>query len=256
MPFLEQSALANSFNFQGASSPDTLTYSNVANTTTSTMRVSVFQCPSDQSKPISLNVTSANYACNYGNTGTGYFQLDGSTTPPDYNGVVFGGAPFAWIAVGGAGSLSRPSATCSSIASIVDGTSNTLLVSEVIQGQDQGTKLDLRGFVQYGSSSGFATYLAPNSPQPDMLNQAIYCVYPGMNNPPCKFRTQGPPAYPGDTTPAVNADTYAARSRHSGGVNSVFADGSVHFTKNTINLSTWRALSTTRGSEVISADSL
>ncbi len=85
-----------------------------------------------------------------------------------------------------------------------------MLLGEVIQGQDQGSKLDLRGFIQYSSSSGFATYLAPNSPQPDLLNQSIYCVYPGSNNPPGKFRTQGPPAYPGDTTQGINADTYAA----------------------------------------------
>ncbi|WP_406694086.1 DUF1559 domain-containing protein [Singulisphaera sp. Ch08] len=196
LPFLEQTALANAFNFQGSTlGGNTLTYSDAANTTVSLMRVSTFQCPSDQSKAQTSNVTSANYACNYGNTGTGYFQLDGSTTPPDYNGVVFAGAPFAWIAVGGPGNLSRPSATCSSIASITDGSSNTMLLSEVIQGQDGGSKLDLRGFIQYGSSSGFATYLTPNSNQPDMLNQANYCVYPFSNNPPCKFRSQGPPAY-------------------------------------------------------------
>jgi len=53
-----------------------------------------------------------------------------------------------------------------------------------------------------------------------------------------------------------NIDQYASRSRHPGGVNAVNADGSVHFYKNTINLSVWMALSTTRGNEVISAESL
>ena len=89
-----------------------------------------------------------------------------------------------------------------------------------------------------------------------MLNSGIYCAYPYSNNPPCKFRATAPPAYPGDTTPAINADTYASRSRHPGGVNSLFADGSVHFIKNSINLMSWQALGTTRGGEVISSDSL
>jgi prepilin-type processing-associated H-X9-DG protein len=88
-----------------------------------------------------------------------------------------------------------------------------------------------------------------------MLNSASYCAYPYANNPPCKFRMTSPPAYPGDTTAAFNADTYAARSRHPGGVNAAFVDGSVHFVKNTVDINTWRALSTTKGGEVISADS-
>ena len=52
--------------------------------------------------------------------------------------------------------------------------------------------------------------------------------------------------------------TYAAftsRSYHSGGVNALFADGSVHFIKNSVNPYTWRALGTIAGGEVISGDS-
>jgi prepilin-type processing-associated H-X9-DG protein len=46
----------------------------------------------------------------------------------------------------------------------------------------------------------------------------------------------------------------AARSYHSGGVNAVMVDGSVHFFKNTINLTTWKAVGTISGGEVLSAD--
>ena len=45
-----------------------------------------------------------------------------------------------------------------------------------------------------------------------------------------------------------------ASSRHSGGVNALFADGSVRFAKNSINPVTWRALGTIAGGEVVSAD--
>jgi len=44
-------------------------------------------------------------------------------------------------------------------------------------------------------------------------------------------------------------------SRHPGGVNFLFADGSVHFVKSQINPLVYRALATCAGGEVISADS-
>jgi prepilin-type processing-associated H-X9-DG protein len=45
-----------------------------------------------------------------------------------------------------------------------------------------------------------------------------------------------------------------ARSYHPGGVNALFADGSVKFIKSTIDGNTWRALGTINGGEVLSAD--
>jgi prepilin-type N-terminal cleavage/methylation domain-containing protein/prepilin-type processing-associated H-X9-DG protein len=48
---------------------------------------------------------------------------------------------------------------------------------------------------------------------------------------------------------------YSSRSRHPGGVNTLLADGSVHFIKNSVSQITWWALGTKAGGEVISADS-
>ena len=45
-----------------------------------------------------------------------------------------------------------------------------------------------------------------------------------------------------------------ARSKHPGGVNAGMADGSVRFIKNSVNVFTFRSLSTTKGNEVISSD--
>jgi prepilin-type processing-associated H-X9-DG protein len=44
-------------------------------------------------------------------------------------------------------------------------------------------------------------------------------------------------------------------SRHPGGVNLLLGDGSVRFTKDTINLGVWRGLGTKAGGEIVSADS-
>jgi prepilin-type processing-associated H-X9-DG protein len=46
-----------------------------------------------------------------------------------------------------------------------------------------------------------------------------------------------------------------ARSYHPGGVNALFADGSAHFAKTTIDCAIWRALGTVVGGEIISSDS-
>jgi prepilin-type processing-associated H-X9-DG protein len=267
LPFMEASNIYNAFNFNGNSCAGTLTYTSSANTTATSVRINSFSCPSDQNETPLAGVTSGNYVCNYGNTGTGYFQSQATIS-----GVVvpFLGAPFSWVQSANVaqcpGSLSpvTPYAGCTSIAGILDGTSNTMLASETEQGIDVGTITDLRGFIQYGSSAGFSTLLPPNSPLPDDLNAAGYCASRAPN-PPCEYRGGSPPSPltqitfidpSGATTNTRTGDQYAARSRHPGGVNAVLADGSVHFYKNTININVWRAVSTTKGGEVISADSL
>ena len=67
-----------------------------------------------------------------------------------------------------------------------------------------------------------------------------------------------------DTTPnnqlgsldsACNADPWKASSFHTAGVNVAYADGSVHFIFNAIDLATFQALSTIDGHEQIVAPS-
>jgi prepilin-type processing-associated H-X9-DG protein len=49
--------------------------------------------------------------------------------------------------------------------------------------------------------------------------------------------------------------TLTSRSRHPGGVNTLFADGSVHFIKDSISQQTWFSLGTKAGGEVLDASS-
>jgi hypothetical protein len=48
----------------------------------------------------------------------------------------------------------------------------------------------------------------------------------------------------------------AARSRHTGGVNVVLGDASVHFISDTVDLATWQALGSMAGGEVVDAGRL
>ncbi len=53
----------------------------------------------------------------------------------------------------------------------------------------------------------------------------------------------------------ANSQFVNATSNHSGGCNFLFADGSVHFLKSSINIRTYWALGTKAGGEVISSNS-
>ena len=50
------------------------------------------------------------------------------------------------------------------------------------------------------------------------------------------------------------ATASTASSRHPGGVNVLFADGSVHFVKSSISNVVWWALGSKNGGEVVSSD--
>jgi prepilin-type processing-associated H-X9-DG protein len=52
-----------------------------------------------------------------------------------------------------------------------------------------------------------------------------------------------------------NYAAFTSRSYHAGGVNTLFADGSVKFVKSAVDGRVWRALGTIGGGEVVSGDS-
>ncbi len=78
--------------------------------------------------------------------------------------------------------------------------------------------------------------------------------------PNSRFALRGRSAQDSDLVSVDEDDggpTYSSvtsRSYHPGGVNALFADGSVKFIKNSINWQTWRAVGTVGGGEVISSD--
>ena len=123
---------------------------------------------------------------------------------------------------------------------IQDGTSETLMAAEVIQGQGN----DLRGFSWWGGASGFTTWSAPNANEPDVLMGGI-----------CNVAATGIPCT--TISSPLRPRMAAARSRHTGGgVNVAYCDGHIAFITNSININVWRALSTTQGGEVFTSPDL
>ncbi|WP_406697449.1 DUF1559 domain-containing protein [Singulisphaera sp. Ch08] len=262
LPHLEQQGIFNAFNFMGNNTEGRGPYDTnfrffgAANVTVAASRIGSLLCPSDVMispsersfilGPNTFYATQHNYVANFGSSvllQPAIYPIGANATDPGaiaYAGAPFSdmGSPFVDIA---SVNFPPPSGGLADYAfsSFLDGISNTMLVSETVIGFNK----DSRGFSWWGDGATFETYLAPNSPAPDRVNGG--CSYPYMNNPPC-IRL---------STDQILETTFAARSRHTaGGVNAAIADGSVRFIKNSINLSTWRALSTTKGGEIISAD--
>jgi prepilin-type N-terminal cleavage/methylation domain-containing protein/prepilin-type processing-associated H-X9-DG protein len=224
LPYIEQNNLYQAVNFS-------LPFNHASQTTALKSLTASFVCPSDPHMTTldtgGFPSYKANYMVNWGNT-----HFDQAAANDPYKGplgtVPFLGAPFALDRAYG-------------VQDLTDGTSGTLLASELIICLFNGTAQDHRGdiFNDDWNCTMFMAYTTPNSLRPDQVPS--YCQYPYLTNPPCISKS-----------PAYNA----ARSYHAGGVNALMGDGSVKFVKDTVNIATWRALSTTNGGEVISADAL
>jgi prepilin-type N-terminal cleavage/methylation domain-containing protein/prepilin-type processing-associated H-X9-DG protein len=144
-----------------------------------------------------------------------------------------------------------------SIGEISDGTSNTALFNEVRAGV---SPLDHRGVWAMGmpgasiTNAGRAAYNpSPNNTLGDTLSQGqgdeladcTYFTYVGIGSRDkmgCQWDN------------SLNNDSAMARSAHTGGVNSCFCDGSVHFVKDSINELTWCLLQSKADGQVITAN--
>jgi prepilin-type N-terminal cleavage/methylation domain-containing protein len=281
LPFMEGGTIFNTFNFAiGSEGPMYVTgypFGWATNSTILTTRIGFFQCPSDTEKTFDiasstvgailtgapkLSITKGNYGVNWGNTDYGQGQRGDSwfvSNPSTHRASPFGynrGATGPSVAT---------------IASVTDGTSNTLLMSELLQGAPD----DIRGLLwsDFPGSHSFVTRLAPNG-NVDFWAGSAYLDPAGgdtLDNLPT-YGGSEPGTSPAniangdlcDNQPSMNLPCFsqgneggcfaATRSRHPAGVVSLLADGSVRFVKNSINLPIWVALGSMAGGEVISAD--
>jgi prepilin-type N-terminal cleavage/methylation domain-containing protein/prepilin-type processing-associated H-X9-DG protein len=263
LPHMEQAALFRVYvNFGGLDStpvdsagpPGGPRYGGGANLQVATRRLASFTCPSDD--PQSWNngvgvLTKHNYVLNAGNTtlfqvglplgctgGAGCTQFLGAPFSFYRNSDLNNDSTFPYNASSSNPALGKMG-TPLSISEVADGTSNTLMASEIRQGRGD----DLRGLTWWGGSAGFTAYIAPNSNEQDVLTGGICEVPPTEPNPPCTT-----------TSTTARARFIGARSFHSGGVNASMCDGSVRFVRDGITIDVWRAMSTSKGGEVVPPD--
>jgi prepilin-type N-terminal cleavage/methylation domain-containing protein len=162
-----------------------------------------------------------------------------------------------------------------SLEHISDGTSNTLAISETLIGfanNPSGTTdrkswrrmnfTDMKndGETATGTVSGTETYwqevdtfaIANTSP-PTSGSQRGF-IWVSSRGYATGFSTYYTPNYgaPGNWIRTVNSSYNFTSSNHINGINSCYADGSVHFVTDSIQLDVWQAASTCGGGEVVS----
>ena len=221
--YLEQTAWAKLVNM-------TVSWSQPPNDAARRVRVATFACPSDiglQENEFGSNNWGrirSNYVANWGNTNYG------QTTK---SGVTFGGAPFG-------------PKTGARIADITDGTSNTLFFSEtLIIGPYAGWGGTLSDVSVACGGQAFEGFYPPNNPVGDDVARGWPAE--ALNKRPT------PTDIGGGELDQLNG-SHAARSKHTGGVNTALCDGSVRFYRNSITPQTWRNLATSKGGESLTND--
>jgi len=249
LPYLEQQPLYNSCNFSWNVWYGT---GNQINMTVWNTKVQAFLCPSD-------NLSGTDHLNNYfGSFGTGTNPWSSQT-----NGI------FA------------PENTAYSIAAVTDGTSNTISHVEGLVGSFSKYNAKWRAYV-----SGTGGNLILNDARQNLqgvMQLAQQCVqmiqsgqYGTNNDWGLRWQTGSPglslasiiitpnsQQYPiagcrWDCSSGCGIDfghIFVPASNHSGGINTLFADGSVRFVKSSVNQLTWMALGSTSNGEVIGSDS-
>jgi prepilin-type N-terminal cleavage/methylation domain-containing protein len=118
----------------------------------------------------------------------------------------------------------------SALKDVTDGTSKTLLMSEVIMSPGD-SQADGRGYALNDDSASW--FMTANTP-----NRGIDVVKL------CDSSIVAPPCQPPTPANNLSTNTSSARSKHVSGVNVGLCDGSITFVADSIDLSTWQALST------------
>ncbi|WP_169977621.1 DUF1559 domain-containing protein [Tautonia rosea] len=239
-PFMEQAAAYNVANF-------TIKYSNRQNSTVIAMKVNFLLCPSEvNTEPEDPRYHLGSYGFSQGSW---YIWNPQGPKPTGMFGINF----------------------ARKLADIKDGTSNTVVASEgktfqpnlrscsgitgtpnIAPSPQEMRQIIANGFNQCRSDRG------PGKTRWSNFNS----YYSGLTFalPPNPKSTAGPNNVDFDLISVDENDAWptfaavSARSWHPGGVNALFADGSVRFIKETIDPFAWRALGTVNGGEVISAD--
>jgi prepilin-type N-terminal cleavage/methylation domain-containing protein/prepilin-type processing-associated H-X9-DG protein len=273
LPYLGETAIYNAINFQlsidqgpNRNVPgDTSDIIFNVNSTASTAGIKEFYCPSDP------QAGNGPYGFTGRNTNNYMASLGTTTNMNNPNATSYANNPTTGL---------FGLQTCKSVASVLDGTSNTVAFAEGVINPSFPPKPNQRftGMTAVPLPAGMQTYDA--SSVPALVQQAMqqcnqvwtsgvggnfgyqrgdfWCMGSGAHT---KITTivvpnsaTSPWGYCDSCSCSslgvfINADSY-----HPAGVNTLFTDGSVKCIKNTIGQNIWMALGTVANGEVVSAD--
>jgi len=265
---LGEMPIYNAINFNWGVDESTSTTTYAINHTAWEAQIKYFMCPSDPlagSASFGLGRNTNNY---YASVGTSTNQMNSNNSIPS----------MATVMTSGLFGFQR----CTKIAEILDGTSNTVAFSEaVISPPNAKTgRQKFIGVVSVAAIPAAVTTLVDAATDPTSTQQGVSACDTAWANPASSFSVQrganwghgsmGFSLFNTVVTPNSSASKWSfcdkssssslanfsnASSYHSGGVNSLLADGSVRFIKDSTNQRVWWALGTKASGEVIGADS-
>ncbi len=279
LQYMEQGTMYNSINFYFCGGYN---YGQYANSTAWGSLVKSFICPSDN------YAATASPGMGTGNPGSNSYRGSIGTTTSPYNSLGYGACSPDPYNFNGPASC-QPYSTgifaywvTYGLSSISDGSSNTIAFSESLIGSSSGNAMSRFNSVTGVTAANVAETSNALGLSPLVLSQALQaCTQAYQSNTNVSvangnrwgwgamsitlFNTVVTPnskLYPWnscrDQCGGCGPDDSIfsnAQSNHPGGVNVMFADGSVRFVKDSINQQAWMALGTKDMSEVISSDS-
>ncbi len=275
LPYIEQTAIYNSINFADTQPLGLASFvqNSPFNSTATYAVLSEFLCPSDADRltdPDGHNNYMANVGsapnCDYG----------GNSNSPSWNEPAAG--PFIYSSNGVDTGPPGFGGSSINLAAITDGTSNTAAFSERVKAIGNNFTNTSAPFDASTPTASLATPPAvPNNqesiPQPyyqvcksnppvpvngnqdaanfsdDNISGAMWCD----GQPACTRYAHVMPPNTWSCRSGLQI-AHVASSRHPGGVNTLFMDGSVKFIKASISVPTWWAVGTRAGGEIVSSD--
>jgi prepilin-type processing-associated H-X9-DG protein len=237
LPYLEQDAIARRLSYT------TFPYlfpNLTADPATSPLGLTlpIYYCPSD--RPKATRPGGANRPLAMGNYA---FNLDLGTASPDAPFAVYTDCPAgsSWVGTDPRGLSGR---TVHSFDRVTDGLSGTLFMSEMLipTSSDEGLRRNIYSQGTTLAGMSFTPRLTPNAATDIVPNWFVPATYNCVNQ---------PPFLPCAASGGASDWWTAARSKHPGGVNALFGDGSVRFAPNDVNTSVWRGAGTKSGGEAV-----